>query len=67
MAGSENPKESTRQWVSGLAVLITTIVCLYSFARISLWAVAAAAAATLIGSLILSWAIGRRIRHRRGD
>ena len=56
--------ETARQWLSGLAVVITTIVCLYSFARISISAVVAASAVALVASIIVSWILGRRLRER---
>lgn len=56
--------ESSRQWLAGLVVMIVTIVCLFSFARISITAVIIASGVTLLSTLILSWFLGRRLRAR---
>ena len=62
---SDSPPETTRQWVTGLVVLVTTMVCLYSFARFSIWTMVAVSGATLVGLLAFSWVIGERRRRLR--
>lgn len=65
MSRETRTNQSFRDWLTGVIVLVTTIVCLYSFAKISLWAVVAVSAIFLIGMLVLSAVLGARQRRRR--
>lgn len=65
MARKERQKQDTREWVTGLVVLVTTMVCLYSFARFSIWLMVGVSGATLVILLAISWLIGERRRTRR--
>lgn len=57
--------ESTRQWATGLVVTATTMVCLFLFAKLSIWAVIIASASCLVGILVVSAMLGARQRRRR--
>jgi len=60
MAKNSTTTEASRQWLSRLVVTVITVVCLYSFARISIFAVIVVAGANLVLGLALSWYLGYR-------
>lgn len=62
MSVPDRTAETTRQWLSGLAVIVTTMVCVYAFSRLSLEWTAVLAGGTLSSLLFFFWRVGRRNR-----
>lgn len=65
MSKQPSSPETTRQWVTGMVVMAATMIGLFAFAKVSIWAVIAASGATMLVGLVVSWAVGRRLRERR--
>lgn len=65
MSRGEQSK-SAPPWLSGIVVMAITMVCLFAFAKISIFAVVAASGSVMIVGLVVSWFLGRRLRERRG-
>jgi uncharacterized membrane protein YjjB (DUF3815 family) len=53
-------------WIVSLVTTAVTMICLFLFAKVSILAVVAAAAATLVVGLVASALLGRRLRERDG-
>lgn len=55
------PKESKRAWLSGLAIVVTTLVALFGFWRISPGATFVIACLALAGLAIAFWVAGKDV------
>jgi len=53
-------ERSKRQWISGLAITLTALVCLFAFNRLLPHITLAIAVASLIGIVILFWITGKQ-------
>lgn len=53
-------RDDTRQWLSGLAITLTTIVGLFAFWRISPGVTWIVALMSLIGLVIAFWVAGKK-------
>ena len=53
------PKDSKRAWLSGLAIVVTTLVALFGFWRISPGATFVIACLALAGLVIALWMAGK--------
>ena len=62
---ADHPKESFRQWITGLVVLAATIVGFFGFARLSREATLIVSIGILAGLVIFFWSVGRRKRLTR--
>jgi hypothetical protein len=51
--------ETKRQWISGLAITVTTLVCLFAFWRLSPGATFIIAFGSLVALLALFWFAGK--------
>lgn len=59
--------ETQRQWLSGLAITLTTLVCLFGFWRLSPGATLAISSISLVALLMFFWLAGKRRIDRRRD
>jgi hypothetical protein len=66
MSRKQIATEFTRQWITGTVVLLITIVYLFSFAKISMFAGIVVSSTSLVILLVLSWILGERKRRRGG-
>lgn len=64
LVAMSNPPQSGREWVTGLAVLIATIVSCLGFAHISYQWTLVISLTLLTGLVLFFWRVG--IRKRRG-
>ena len=53
-------EESKRQWISGLAITLTALVCLFAFNRLWPDITLAIAVISLIGIIVLFWVTGKQ-------
>lgn len=67
MPQNESRRESTRQWLTGLVVIVATIVSFFGFARLSFAWTLGVSLTTLVGLLAFFWWTGQRKRRRRGQ
>lgn len=60
MSRPRNPsRQTTRSWLSGLAITVTTLVCLFGFWRLSPGVTFAIAAIALVGLIVALWVAGK--------
>jgi len=67
LAAMSNPRQSGREWATGLAVLIATIISCVGFAHISYKWTLVISVTLLTGLVLFFWRVGvrkRRSRHR---
>jgi hypothetical protein len=57
--GMQRPLESRRQWISGLAITITALVCLFGFWRLSPGVTFVIATSALVALIFFFWLAGR--------
>ncbi len=62
MSRRERPAETTRQWVTGLVVIVATIGCFFGFAHISFGWTVGISLTLLISLLVFFWTVGERKR-----
>jgi divalent metal cation (Fe/Co/Zn/Cd) transporter len=53
------PDQSHRQWLAGLAITLTALVCLFGFWRLSPIATMIIAAIALVALIFVFWLAGR--------
>ncbi|MHA3840620.1 hypothetical protein ACX0GZ_05300 [Sphingomonas aestuarii] len=53
------PKESTRRWLAGLAITLTTVIALFGFWRLSPGLTFLIACVALVGLIISFWIAGK--------
>jgi arginine exporter protein ArgO len=49
-----------RQWISGLAIILTTLVCLFGFWRLSPSTTLLVSLVSLVGLIFVFWLAGKR-------
>lgn len=59
------PRETTRVWLSGLAVTLTTILAFFAFWRLSPGVTFLIGCLALIGLIVAAWYFGREKRLSR--
>ena len=60
LSGMATRQETKRQWISGLAIVLTALVCLFGFARISPGLTFLIAAIAFVALVIFFWLAGRQ-------
>ena len=65
MSRRVQPRETTRQWLSGVAVMVATVVSFIGFARVSIGWTLALSTIIVVGLVIFLWAAGVR-KQRAG-
>lgn len=58
-------KLSTRDWVSGLVVIVATVIAYIGFARVSIGWTLLVSSAVLLGLIVFLWRTG--VRKQRDD
>lgn len=66
MGNSRRPKETRRQWVTGVALMVATVISVVGFARISPALTMVIATASLVAILVFLWVVGKRKGDRTG-
>jgi len=51
--------ESSRQWIFGLAIVLTALVCLFGFSHLAPGATFIIAAAALVALVVFFWLAGK--------
>ena len=57
------PEQSYRQWVSGLGITLTGLVCLFGFWRITPGATFVISSVSFIALVVFFWSAGRNKRN----
>jgi hypothetical protein len=58
------PSESLREWITGLVVIVATIVSFIGFARLSVGWTLAISSVILVALVVFLWSVGERKRRR---
>lgn len=66
MSRSSSPHEGAREWVSGLVVIVATVVAFIGFARASLLWTIVISAMVWAGLIMFLWSVGAGKKRGRG-
>lgn len=62
MSQSERPSDASRNWLTGIIVIVATIISYVGFARVSVGWTLIVASLVLMGLVIFLWSVGRKKR-----